>query len=126
MAMERMEHRLRFESCDWYNDPSVKILLLDNMEAVNVLEAPIYESQLDNMGFYMGLTSDSTSQAYHQNIVGIEGWLVNLMSKEYTRVDRFEINWLNKERGYPKVKFDELTTFMNELPGQAHGKSFGL
>ena len=126
MGMERMEHCLRFESCDWFNDPSVKILVLDNLEAVNVLEAPIYESQLDNMGFYMGLTSDSTSQPYHQNIVGVEGWLVNLMSKEYTRIDRFEINWLNREKGYPKVKFDELATFMKELPGQAYGKSFGL
>lgn len=126
MVMERMEHRLRFESCDWYNDPSVKVVILQNEEAVSMLEASNYESKLDYMGFCMGLTSESTSQPYHQNIVGVEGWLVNLVNKEYTRLDQFEINWLNGNKGYPKLSFNDLGNFMSNLPGQAQGIQFGI
>lgn len=126
MDMERMEYHLRFEACGWYNDPSVKVVILQNEEAVSMLEASNYESQLDYLGFCMGLTSESTSQPYHQNIVGVEGWLVNLVNKEYTRLDQFEINWLNSNKGYPKLSFNDLGNFVSDLPGQAQGIQFGI
>lgn len=122
-----MERELiRFTSCDWYNDPSVEMVIVENEESVMVPDVPIFEAELEGIGMTMGLTSGETSETYHQVLTGVEGWLVNLVSKEYTRIDRFEIVWLGKNMGYPRMVLNDFIRWAKKRPGQVSGKQSGI
>jgi hypothetical protein len=124
MAMER--ELIRFNTCEWFNDPSVEMVIVENEDPVMVPDVPVFEAELDNIGLAKGLTGAETSETYHQVLTGVEGWLVNLVSKEYTRIDRFEIVWLHKNKGYPRMELNAFTDWVKKRPGQFEGKQFGI
>ena len=67
-------------------------LLLEAKEAIKGPLLSAIESHLDSLGLH-GTTGPDTAENYHVNIVGVEGWEVDLVSLTYTRLDDFGIRW---------------------------------
>jgi len=87
-----------------------------------------------------GSTGPDSSDTAHQNLVGIEGWMLDFVKGEFTRLDDFTLRWnasglasalKNRERisSPPEtVKVASLTQLREALSrkGELHGKRFGL
>lgn len=62
-----------------------------------------------------------TSEVYHQNLVGIEGWGIDVINKTFGRFDNFAIKWF-KDGGAQTLNFSQL----NDLLENRHGTIEGL
>ena len=81
------------------------------------------ESFMNEYGI-RGATNSSTSPQYHQNIVGIDGWIVDLKKQTYTRVDGLELRLAATH--VPILSFNQIKSFFIKQPGTIIGKIYGV
>jgi hypothetical protein len=87
--------------------------------------ADALESWLAQQGL-VGVTGEETSEQFHQNLVGVEGWLVDFQERTFTRLDDFNVRWLTvpvtaKTRLVRVASYQQL----NEVFMHRHGSVVG-
>lgn len=105
---------------------NVDSVIIENQIPIPVDEALICESSITSVGVSIGATSDITSPQFHQNIVGVEGWLVDFVQGSFTRIDTYEINWLQKHKGYLRMSLDDFLENYKTTRGFIASKRLGL
>ena len=88
------------------------------------------ESFLCSQKFKSRVTEE-TSEAFHQNIVGIEGWLLDFTQHTFTRLDDFNIRWLTvpvtaKTHLVRIASFEQALELFTHRHGSVVGKKFNV
>ncbi len=114
-----------FLSGDWNGGTEVSSLLVLPVSPSKGRElADRVEIWLSSLGL-RGATSDETSEAYHQNIVGVEAWKLNLVSKTFTRIDDFELK-LSRASLVPVAHPNQVYDLFTNKRGAVEAKKYGI
>lgn len=66
-----------------------------------------------------------TSEVYHQNLVGIEGWGIDVVNRTFGRFDNFAIKWF-KDGGAQTLNFSQLNDLLTNRQGTIDGLRYNI
>lgn len=114
-----------FHLGDWQGDTEIdNLLLLPNSPHLGRKLADKVEMWLSSLGM-KGATCEETSEQYHQNIVGIDAWSLDLKKKSFTRIDDFEVRH-SRTLLVPIAHPDQIYNLFIKKSGSIEAKKYNI